>query len=721
MADKKRAKTVDPDSEYMEEVRLRYQEAIDYDRENRDQGMDDLRFLSGDQWDADVKLKRERAGRPTLTINTLPQFVGQVIGDTRINRPSIKVRPVEDADQDLADVRASLIRGIEQASDATGVYINAGEDQVSCGIGNFRVNLEYVQDDVFDQDIRFRGIANPFAVVWDPMSVERTGADARYCFVIDEVPRRAFERQYPHVSLSGDIGSEIVAQGWVTKDVVLVAEYWEMKTRKRKIALLDDGKIEDITGKEAEYEGRIAVTADGKPRIRTVERPYACMRLITGTEPLNDEKYELNISRLPIIRVEGRVVRVADKRVRFGLVRFAKDSQRLKNFWSSLRAEALAGSTKARWLLKRTADGITEDDFRYAHLSDDMVLTYDGQDKPERIDPPPYPAAFAQEAQTMTDDMKATTGLYDSSLGARSNETSGKAILARERQGDVATFMYHDNLNAAIREGGRVANELIPVVYDTARTIRIIGEDEASKLQRINDPNDPDSIDIGKGKYDVAIETGPSFSTRRVEAAESMMQFVQAVPGAAQVAGDLIAQAQDWPLAAEIGERLKKTLPPNIVGEKDEELSPEQQQEKQQTMQAAQQQQQMAMAGAQAELEGKQADTQLKQAQARKAMAEAAKAEAEANNALRGPPPEKPDPPQDPRVAEANAVKAMADAERAVIGVESDRIDLMAKPAKMAAEAQAHHESVEAQPEAEPADEPMFEPIQTAPEPFDAD
>lgn len=721
MADKKRAKTVDPDSEYMEEVRLRYQEAIDYDRENRDQGMDDLRFLSGDQWDADVKLKRERAGRPTLTINTLPQFVGQVIGDTRINRPSIKVRPVEDADQDLADVRASLIRGIEQASDATGVYINAGEDQVSCGIGNFRVNLEYVQDDVFDQDIRFRGIANPFAVVWDPMSVERTGADARYCFVIDEVPRRAFEKQYPHVSLSGDIGSEIVAQGWVTKDVVLVAEYWEMKTRKRKIALLTDGKIEDITDKEAEYAGRIATTADGKPRVRTVERPYACMRLITGTEPLNDEKYELPISRLPIIRVEGRVVRVADKRVRFGLVRFAKDSQRLKNFWSSLRAEALAGSTKARWLLKRTADGITEDDLRYAHLSDDTVLTYDGQDKPERIDPPPYPAAFAQEAQTMTDDMKATTGLYDSSLGARSNETSGKAILARERQGDVATFMYHDNLNAAIREGGRVANELIPVVYDTARTIRIIGEDEASKLQRINDPNDPDSIDIGKGKYDVAIETGPSFSTRRVEAAESMMQFVQAVPGAAQVAGDLIAQAQDWPLAAEIGERLKKTLPPNIVGEKDEELSPEQQQEKQQAMQAAQQQQQMQMAAAQAELEGKQADTQLKQAQARKAMAEAAKAEAEANNALRGPPPEKPDPPQDPRVAEANAVKAMADAERAVIGVESDRIDLMAKPAKMAAEAQAHHESVEAQPEAEPADEPMFEPIQTAPEPFDAD
>lgn len=717
MADKKASKSVDPNSEYMEEVRLRYQEAIDYDRRNRDEGMDDLEFLSGNQWDADVQADRERAGQPCMTSNTLPQFVGQVIGDTRMNRPAIKVRPVEDADQDLADIRASLIRGIEQASDATGVYINAGEDQVSCGIGNFRVNLEYVQDDVFDQDIRFRGIANPFAVVWDPMSVERTGADARYCFVIDEVPRRAFEKQYPHVRLTCDIGSEIVAQGWVSKDVVRVAEYWEMKTRKRKIALLVDGRIEDITNREADYEGRIAMTADGKPRIRTVDKPYACMRLVTGTEPLNGDVYELPVSRLPIIRVEGRVVRVGDKRVRFGLVRFAKDSQRLKNYWNSVRAEALGGSAKATWLLKRTADGVMEDDFRYAHLSGDKVLTWDGPDKPERIDPPPYPAAYAQEALANIEEMKAVTGIYDSSLGARSNETSGKAILARERQGDVATFMYHDNLNAAIREGGRVANELIPVVYDTARTIRIIGEDDASKLQRINDPNDPKSIDIGKGKYDVTIDTGPSFSTRRVEAAESMMQFVQAVPGAAQVAGDLIAQAQDWPLAAEIGERLKKTLPANIVGAEDEELTPEQEQEKQQALQAAQQQQQMAMAAAQAQLEGVQADTQLKQAQARKAMAEAAKAEAEANNALRGPPLEKPAPPTDPRVAEANAVKAMADAERAVIGVESDRIDLMAKPVKMAAEVQAHHQSVVAQPQAEPVAEPD---PQTAPDPFEA-
>lgn len=663
------------DSEFMQEVRERYQEALDFDRENRDAALDDLKFLAGDQWDPTVKAQRGLQGRPCLTINTLPQFVGQVIGDTRINRPSIKVRPAEDADQDLADVRAGLIRGIEHASDASGVYTNAGESQVSCGIGNFRANLEWVEDDVFDQDIRIRAIANPFAVIWDPMSVERTGADARYCFVIDEVPRKAFEKRYPNVGIT-ELGSDVTAQGWVTKDVVRVAEYWVMKPKTRKIALLADGSIKDITGKEAEFSGQIATTEAGEPRVREVERHTACMYLVTGTDVL-EKPYELPIKRLPVFRVEGRVVQVGDARSRFGLVRFAKDSQRLKNYWRSTSAELLALAPKAQWLFKGASDGDEVDDFRYAHKSGETVLAWEGSDEPKRVDPPTFPAALIQEANLNTEDMKAVTGLYDSSLGAQSNETSGKAILARERQGDVATFMYHDNLNAAIRACGEVISDLIPVVYDTARTIRVIGEDEGAKLQRINDPNDPKSVDIGKGKYDIVIETGPSYSTRRVEAAESMMQFVQAVPSAAQFAGDLIAMAQDWPMAQEIGERLKKSLPPQITEDPDAEQTPEQQQAKQAAMQQQQMQQQMVM-------ESAQADTDLKKAQARKAMAEAVKAEAEAQAALRGPPPEAPEEPEDPRLTEANVRLIAAKAEREIVATKSDMIDLQFKPANAA-------------------------------------
>ena len=614
--------------DFMYEVRLRFQEGVDADRPNTDAALDDLKFLSGEQWDETVKAGRLRAGKPCLTINRLPQFVGQVIGDTRINRPSIRVLPAEDGDKDIAEVRMGLVRAIERDSDAQGVYTIAGEDQVACGLGNFRVNLEYVDNDVFDQDIRIRALANPFAVIWDPMSVERTGADARYCFVIDEVPRRAFEKRYPGVQLT-ELGDAVAAQGWVTRDVVRVAEYWTIKETERKIALLDDGTIQDITGKEAEFEARIAKTEAGKPRVRKVMRKSACMYLVGANEILEDP-YELPISRLPIIKVTGREVRVGDKRVRFGLVRFAKDAQRLLNYWRSVSAELLALAPRAQWLAKSSdMEGWTEG-FRNAHRSGDPVLLWEGANEPKRLDPPAFPAAIVQEAALNAQDMKDVTGLHDASLGAQSNETSGKAIMARERQGDVATFMYHDNLQASIREAGRVVNDLIPVVYDTARTIRVIGEDETAKLQKINDPNDPEAIDLGKGKYDIVISTGPSYTTKRVEAAESMMTFVQAVPQVAAVAGDLIAEAQDWPNAEAIAERMKKALPPQLTAKEGEDMSDEEKAEAQKAQEAAAQQQQVQQQGQAMEMAKMGAETKKAEADARKADADALKAEAEA-------------------------------------------------------------------------------------------
>ncbi len=234
--------------------------------------------------------------------------------------------------------------------------------------------------------------------------------------------------------------------------------------------------------------------------------------------------------------------------------------------------------------------------------------------------------------------------------------------MARDRQGDTATYIYPDNLKSAIAAGGDVVNQLIPFVFDTARTIRVLGANEQQKLQRVNDPMDPNSIDLAKGKYDIVVETGPSYSTKRVEAAESMMAFVQAVPAAAQVAGDLIAMAQDWPLAEEIGERLKKTLPPGIAEEDDpEKMTPEQQQAKAQAAQQAQIQQQMQMQGAQLELAEMEANVLLAHAKVDKLKAEAQNVGAQ-----------EPETPIELRlqlaeldIANANARKAEAEADKA--------------------------------------------------------
>jgi hypothetical protein len=597
------------EAEFLDEARKRFQDAVDSDRENRDEGLEDARFAAGEQWDEDAKKARE--GLPCLVINQLPQFIAQVVGDIRINRPAIRVRPAEDADQELAEVREGLIRAIERDCDAQGVYASAGQAQVTSGIGNFRVKLDYADEMSFERDIRIERIPDPFAVAWDPLSIEPTGKDARYCFVTEDMPRAQFEKAYPNATPSDLAVHQEDVEGWLSQDTVKVAEYWRVIDKPVEIVRLGTGEV--VRADEAP-EG--AVITDR----RQSSQRYACLYLITGNAVL-DGPYELPISRVPIFRVQGWEINVGQKRVRFGLVRWAKDPQRLKNYWRSVAAQTIALAPKGKWLASTSAvPEDREDDFRMSAKSADPLLLYEPSGQMPIYTPPPaVPTALLQEAAQNSQDMKDVTGLHDASLGIRSNETSGRAIMARQREGDVATYVYHDNLRAAIAEAGKVVNQLIPIVYDTPRTVRIVGEDEATKVLRVNDPSNPQSVDINRGRYDVAVEAGPSYSTRRVEAAESMMQFVQAVPGAAQVASDLIARAMDWPMADTIAERLKKTLPPQLLEGEDGE---EPRQPSPQEMQAMELQQQVA-----------QAEVIEKMASARKAEADADKARYEADKA----------------------------------------------------------------------------------------
>lgn len=692
------------EGDFLTEARERFQEAVDFDRENRDEAETDLKFFAGDQWDPDDIAARE--GLPCLTINSLPQFVAQVVGDIRINRPAIKARPAEDADQDLASVREGLIRAIEHQSSASSVYAQAGQAQVACGIGNFRARLDYLSDDAFDRDIFIRSIPNPFAVVWDPLITDPTGRDARYCFVVEEIAKKTYEAKYGK-EVPSELGDILQRQNWMSADTVRVTEYWLVKERPAEIAMLQDGRIVELTAKNrARLTPLIAANATG-PMVRKTVRKSVCMYLISGTKIL-EKPVEYKLSRIPIFRVPGWEVNTGTRTVRFGLVRFARDPARLKNYWRSVQAQKLALAPRQQWVIHESQPG-DQEDFRQAAENGDTVLTWSGNVPPERLDPPQIEAALLQAAEQNSQDMKDVTGLHDASLGLRSNETSGKAILARQREGDVATYIYPDNLKAAIAECGRVINEWIPAVYDTARSIRVLGEDETQKVMRVNDPNDPESIDLGKGKYDIVVETGPSYSTKRVEAAESMMAFVQAVPVAAQVAADLIAKAQDWPLATEIGERLKRAIPAQLTESPDDEQTPEQMQARQQAQQQAQMQAEMQQQAAMLTLAEQEAkvlklraeaqkigtpepgqpaehplDLMLKEQEVRRAVAEADKAEAEAAKARAEVPALVAKTEAEAAVAVASVPHEIAQAEAgaasAHIGARSADADLQRKP-----------------------------------------
>ena len=601
--------------DFLRQARERFERAWAAERENRIEALDDLKFRAGEQWPENVKSERQAASRPTLTINRMPQFIRQVTGDIRQNKPAIKVRPVDgNSDPALARTISGIIRHIEQASDAAVAYNTAADGAATCGIGHFRIVTEYADDDAFEQDIRIRRIRNPFAVYWDPDAEALTREDARWCFVTERLPLEDFKARWPEASPvwfeTNEARDEL--DRWWDGETVRIAEYWVKEPVTKKLALLESGETVSLDGL-----GKKAVAALPVVRTREVETHKVVHYLLNGAEIL-EGPHDWAGRYIPVVPVCGEEVHIGDRVVRHGIIRYAKDPQRLYNYWRTTAAESVALAPKAPWLLTpRQLEG-QKAKWESANKGNPPYLLYNPDPSappPQRTVPAHPPVAMFQEAQIAVDDLKAVTGIHDASLGAQGNETSGRAILMRQRVGDVGTFVYIDNLARAIRHAGRILVDLIPRIYDTERTVRILGEDDNETFAVINQvalgPDGPVVLnDLSAGKYDVEVVTGPSFSTKRIEAAESMMAFVQAVPSAAALISDLIARNMDWPGAEAIAERLKRALPPGVAtdGPVGAETPPP---DPAALLAAAQAQ--AGLAKTQAEIEGKQLDNAKKQ------------------------------------------------------------------------------------------------------------
>lgn len=620
---------------FLEDMRQRFTAGVEWDKENREAGIEDLKFLVGDQWDEDTRNRRQAARKPVLTVNRLPAFVAQIVGARRLNETTIKVVPDNGGTQPIARIREGLMRSIQKDSRADIAYDKALENSVACGIGNFQIETDYESDDVFEQCSRISPIPDAFAVVWDPASTEPTGRDAGFVFVVDTMTRKEFARQWPwaqpsDLMVDAALASDVSGNGWVTKDDVRVVRYWRIRTRVRTLALMQDGKVEDVTESGHEALANVMQRADGTPILREVDRKYAEMYIASGTDLL-EGPYELPISRVPAFRVPAWEIFIGQTRHRWGLVRFLKDPQRLHNYWRSIIAERLTQSPRAVWLAPDVAVQGREKQFRESHLSDDPLLVYSAEagTPPQRVPPAQLESALLEQAELANQDIKDVSNIHEANLGMPSNEVSGAAIVARQRVSDTGTIIYHDNLALAMEECGRTLNELIPYIYDTPRIITVLGEDGKQDLVLINKEDAAGSVDIAEGKYKVSVTTGPSFLTKRLEAAAHMENLINAMPQVAATIADLLVEAQDWPKAEEIARRLRMQLPPGIVDQKD--MTPEQQA----AAQAAQEQQQDAQAlqraGAVADISKKQSEAAVNAARARNFVVNAETAERRAN------------------------------------------------------------------------------------------
>ena len=563
--------------EILREALLNRDKAHDDVRENNEEAHEDLKFVAGEQWHDADRQSRADDGRPALTINKMPQFIRQVTGDIRLNRPSIKVRPVDSgADVPIAKIYTGLIRNIEYQSKALQAYVTAAESAARCGIGHFRIVTEFSDDSSFEQDIRIKRINNPFAVLWDPGAEEQDRSDANWLFVLSEVDIDSFKAQWPKAGTSGFESEQVDYDStlWRTKDTVTVAEYWRKEKVQKTLALLPTGETVDLEG--LTVTGDEIVTPEGNipiVRRRTVDGHNIVQYLITDAEVL-DGPFEWMGRDFPIIPVVGEEIHLGERVVRHGIIRYAKDSQRQYNYWQTNATETMALAPKSPFIA--TAEQVEgyEEMWNTANVKNHSVLLYKSDPNnpapPQRNAPPDMPVAAVNLMSVAGQDMHSTTGIYPSSLGAQGNETSGRAISLRQTEGDVGTYVYIQNLAYAIEQAGRILVDIIPKVYDTERIVRVLGEDDSDEAVAINKATDQRDAegnpiflnDITVGRYDVVVTTGPSFSTKRMEATQSMRDIIQAYPPIMQVAGDLLFKAMDVPGADLIAERMAASMQP---------------------------------------------------------------------------------------------------------------------------------------------------------------
>ena len=601
------AKSSKDDDNKMATMRHRLQMAQSAYSDSREDELDDLRFMAGSpdnqwQWPADVLATRGAVqgqtinARPCLTINKLPQHVRQVTNEQRQNRPSGKVIPADDnADVQVAEIFNGVVRHIEYMSDADVAYDTACDNQVTYGEGYIRLLTEYCNDETFDQDIRIERVRNSFSVYMDPTIQDPCGADAEWCFVTEDILRDEYERMFPDASPISTLYSQGVGNdglsSWLQEDTIRIAEYFYNTYEKATLHLYPDNQ----TAFSGTPQDKQLTAMFGKPiRTRMVDRKKVMWMKTNGFDILDEREWAGKW--IPVVRVIGNEWEVEGRLHISGLVRNAKDAQRMYNYWTSQEAEMLALAPKApfigyggqfegyemQWKTANTTN------WPYLEVNPDVT---DGAGSvlplPQRAPPPLPQTGLIQAKMGAADDIKGTTGQYDASLGMAGNERSGKAILAREKQGDVGTYHYVDNLARAIRHITRQIVDMIPKIYDTQRIARIIGVDGEVSMVKFN-PAQPEPVkeirdqnggmiekiyNPSVGTYDVMVTTGPGYMTKRQEALDAMSQILQTNPQLWAVAGDLFIKNMDWPGAQEMAARFKKILDPKVLSEGDQ--SPE--------------------------------------------------------------------------------------------------------------------------------------------------
>jgi len=573
----------------LKRIRERCSKMIEADEPNRREAKEDIRFVSVPGAQYDPAVKKARGSRPCYEFDKLSIKAQRVINEMRANRPAGKVRAAEDGDKATADVREGLCRNIANVSDLDTICDYAGVYQVEGGMGAWRVTTEYVKDTLNKQRIRAEPIPNPFCLYWDPSSTDPLKRDAADWCLIDSLPKAEYKDKYGKKAQEVDFEAGECADDpdWDNEEEIRVCEYWYKESYKKELWLLQNGKTIDPAKEEKRRPGSTQALEPLVKQKGEVDCDRIMMCIASGSAILEGPVEQAGRSHRFIV-VHGAWKIVDGKPMWWGLVRKAKDAQRRYNVTQTAITETIASAPNSQfWATAKQAAGQTET-WNRALTENLPFLLYNGDPTangpPQRMQGPQIPSALMAESQIADQELKDVTGVYDASLGERSNEKSGIAISRREQQTQLVNFNFPDNMAKGVQRTWEIFNDLIPEIIDTEQMVRTLGVDGSEEYIKVNtvgvDPNTGEPImvnDLTTGEFDITVTVGPSFATQRQEASETYTQLIQAFPPIMQVAPDLIAKAMDLPYSDEISERLRVLLPPQIQEtlNKDKKLPPE--------------------------------------------------------------------------------------------------------------------------------------------------
>jgi hypothetical protein len=550
-------------------------QAAEADTTNRAEALDDVKFAAGDQWPVEIQNSRTLEARPCLTINKVDAYVRQITNQQRQQRPRIKCQGMNnETDAKMAQIITGICRHVEVNSNADHAYDTAYDFAVRMGWGYWRITTDYVRPDSFDQEIYIKPIDNPFTVYFDPNSVAPDGSDAEKALITVVMAKENFRKMYPDADDGGNFSARGTGDSnseWVTKHDIRIAEYFYTRIESTHLVLLSDG----TTAYEDELPGTEVMDGAGiyeVSRRKTFRKSIKWCK-VTAMEVLEEGTWAGKY--IPIVPTYGQQCVVDNKRKKFGLVRMAKDPQRMYNFWQTSMTESVALAPRAKWIMAEGQDEGHEAEWANANNTSYSYLRYKMTDISGKDAPPPIrqvpeqpPTAIMAAAQSITQDLQAVVGIFDPNQLPQGN-ISGKALMGQQGQIDMTNFHYYDNLTRSIAHTGRIILDLIPKIYSSERVMRIIGDDGKPELTTINqktgqmDENGIEMIlnDVTVGEYDVVMETGPGYNTKRQEAVDSMMTLLAADPKLMDQAGDLIFRNMDFPGAEIIADRLAAVNP----------------------------------------------------------------------------------------------------------------------------------------------------------------